>query len=360
MVDGIKLLSAGLDDRDGEIIAHGWLDIDSIKQLLVDDYQREVLSRQGRRGKIATAVSEGARLPDIMLGMRGENFSSQKDTMVLQDKVYIIDGLQRVSAMLQAAEEDPELLKKLRIGAEVRFSTSRAKERDLFLVLNGSRIPVSPNVILRNIRDSNKAVLTLYGLSNTDPRFALRGKVQWDQRQTRGQLATALTLVKAGNSLHRHIRGYGPRNSVKVGGTTGPIHLASALETKATNIGLAVFRHNMTELFDAIDKAWGIRNVEYTEMAAQLKSNFIMTLSRLFSDHDNFWDGDKLSVETVLIKKLGTFPLQDPHMARLAASGSQTLPILYNYMRDHMNKGKRTNKLVPRKEPASKDIDDTE
>src|ERR1700682_3863362 len=72
----VRLLNAGLDERDGEIIAHGWLDLESMNLLRVDDYQREVLSFNGsRKGSIREAIEEGVRLPDIMLGMRGQRLS---------------------------------------------------------------------------------------------------------------------------------------------------------------------------------------------------------------------------------------------------------------------------------------------
>ena len=36
----VKLQSAALDDKDGQVVAHGWLDIDAIQNLRVGDYQR--------------------------------------------------------------------------------------------------------------------------------------------------------------------------------------------------------------------------------------------------------------------------------------------------------------------------------
>lgn len=368
MNDPIKLQNAGLSEKDGEIIAHGWLDLDSIKLLKVDDYQREVLAKvargRGHKPGLVKAVEEGARLPDIILGMRGELYHSRGSNMFLENSVYVIDGLQRISAMMRVAEDDDfaEKAKGMLIGAEVRFNTTRTSEKDLFAVLNGSRIPVSPNVILRNSRDTNKAVLTLYGLSTNDKTFALCNRTQWTQRRARGELTTALTLVKVAYNLHRFIRAGGQRRLKTSPGNGGSVVLsdASTLEQRVEKIGLKIFRENVITFFEMVDKAYGIRNVEFTETATQMRSNFLNTLARLISDHENFWDGNKLQIDSLTIKKLASFPILDPEIGRLAGAGSQTLPILYNYLRDHLNKGKRINRLKARKRDANEDIADGE
>ena len=45
----VKLQSAALDDKDGQVVAHGWLDIDAIQNLRGGDYQREILETRGGR-----------------------------------------------------------------------------------------------------------------------------------------------------------------------------------------------------------------------------------------------------------------------------------------------------------------------
>jgi hypothetical protein len=337
----VRLLNAGLDERDGEIIAHGWLDLESMNLLRVDDYQREVLSfNGGKKGSIREAVEEGIRLPDIMLGMRGQRVTFPKGSSicVLLDRVFIIDGLQRVFALKNHAERFPEQAKNLRIGAEVRFGTDKESERDLFINLNTRRTPVSPNVILRDIRDKHPGILTLYGLSHTDKDFALYERVSWNQRMSRQELITAMMFAKTAAALHTTSGGRGER--------TGEVGIQ--LDKLSKNIGLAKFRKNMVEFFDIMDACWGIRAIEYNQSAAHLRGNFLITLAKMFCAHSNFWKGDDLFVDSVLKRKLRTFPVLDPEISRLCSAGSMAVQILQGYLVDHMNKGKRNNRLRKR------------
>ena len=343
----VKLVNAGLHEVNGEIVAHGWLSIDAMGGLKIDDYQREVLARTGGKTNLQKAVEEDAILPDVVLGMRGESFSTHGTAMTLNDHVYIIDGLQRIFTLRSYAEAHPEKADNLRIGAEVRFGTTRDAEKELFHALNVKRTPMSPNVTLRNEREKNKAILTLYGLSVSDEASPLHGRVQWTQRRNRGELITALILARTVSMMHRHVGG---------GLKTGLRDIAADLDKKADTIGLRQFRENILAFFDLIDECWGLRKVEFRQTATQVRGNFMLSLSRILSDHTNFWDKNKFVVDTATRKKLASFPLFDPEMGRLAAAGSTAMPILYNYMREHLNKGKRVNRLVDRKEPASKDM----
>ena len=50
-VSGIKVLNAALEETPrGDFILRGTLSTESLKNLKVDEYQREVLSRSGRGG----------------------------------------------------------------------------------------------------------------------------------------------------------------------------------------------------------------------------------------------------------------------------------------------------------------------
>lgn len=348
--DPIRLENAGLDERDGEIIAHGWLDIDAMGRLLVDpDYQREVMSvRQSRKG-VARAVAEGVRLPDIMLGMRGSNYDAKGHSMLLRDRVYIVDGLQRIAALKAYAEKHPDEASSLRIGAEVRFSTTKESERELFINLNTSRIPVSPNVILRNMKSTkNPGILTIYGLSTADKNFALYNRVTWTQRMARGDLLTATILARVGRSLHI----FNSSNPQAGAGSSRADTLVSALNDTVETIGMNTFRGNIAEFFDIVDACWGLRNIAYADKATQLRGNFLVTLARVFADHTNFWNPgtDELFVDAATKKKLAAFPLLDPEISRLAAAGSMTVPMLYGYIVDHLNKGRKSNRLRKRTE----------
>lgn len=102
----IKLRNAGLREHKGQLVAHGWLDLESMGLLRVDEYQREELRKRYGKKALHTAVLEGAEFPVIVLGMRGDKVSFPKgssDCLLLND-TYIIDGLQRVLACKRAAE----------------------------------------------------------------------------------------------------------------------------------------------------------------------------------------------------------------------------------------------------------------
>lgn len=334
----VKLINAGLNERpDGEITAHGWLDLDSMRALRVDDYQREVLgATSGKKSSLRRAVENGANLPDIMIGMRGSNYDVRGQAMMLKDRCYIIDGLQRVAAMLHYAEGHPEEAKTLLIGAEVRFSTDKAKEKDLFLVVNTQRIPVSPNVILRNMRTDHPSVLTLYGLSKNEPKFALHDRVSWNQRMARQELVSALILVKLARTLH-----------VTSGSTGhGRAHeMAVTLDAIAKEVGLATFRKNIVAFFDVLDECFGIRKIQYKEVSTQLKGNFLLTVARVFGTHANFWKDGELFVDAPTRRKLAAFPIEEPNIARLAGAGNSAMPTLREMLVDHLNKGRKLNRL---------------
>lgn len=335
----LKLLNAGLNQIGNEIIAHGWIDIDSLGLLKVDDYQREELGKIGKKTALQSAVEKGAALPDIMLGMRGQRFTSSGKSMFLEDPVFIIDGLQRVCALKMADDalngKSPTRL----IGAEVRFGTTKESEKDLFIALNTSRVPVSPNVILRNMRDNHKGILTLYGLSNADKEFPLYHRVSWNQRMKRGELVTALMMAKVTIGLHQ------PASSTRAA------TIASSIDTVAERIQLATLRENVKSFFTVLEECWGISGVEYGTPSTHLRGNFMETLAKVFRTHSDFWKKENLYVVSDLRKRLKNFPISDPEVVRLSAAGNMAQHILFNMIVSHMNYGKhKKNYLKPRQE----------
>lgn len=336
----IRLENAGLIEQNGTLIAHGWLDIDSMGLLRVDEYQREVLHQRGRR--LHQALMDGAVFPDIVLGMRGQRISFPKGSNVceLHDPVYIIDGLQRVFACKTAAEMKPELANTLKIGAEVRFDTNQEVERQLFDDLNTKRIPVSANVLLRNLRNKHPAILTLYGLCHTDKDFALYERVCWNQRMSKQEIVTATVFVKAMKTLHSLVGAMGSASAGRI---------ASELDAVTKRMKLATFRRNVVTFFDALDEAFGIRTIEYNQTITHLRGNFLNAVGKMFGAHENFWEGDVLRIDAQMRRKLASFPINDPEIRRLAGAGNSALPLLYAMLLEHMNKGMRRNMLVKRK-----------
>jgi len=339
----VRLQNASLDDKNGEIVAHGWLDLPALLELRVGDYQREILESRGKSGnksELTAAVEKGVRLPDIMLGMRGERFTTKGNQFYLEDDVFIIDGLQRVSALRKFAVANPEEVGTIRIGAEVRFNTTREIEKELFTKVNVARTAMSPNVILRNAREESKGLLTMYGLTHNDPSFALYGRVCWNQRMNRNELLSAASYCKIALHLCRGISAVGPTTKA----TTIPPLLARVGE----EIGLQHLRDNIYRFFEVIDEVWGIKGVKYVDITTHLKANFLGMLAKMFTDHENFWDGKRLVVDARQRQKLKSFPLDDPNIQKLSSGGGAAAGLLYRLMLDHMNKGQKVNHLIPR------------
>src|SRR5258706_9489641 len=96
----VRLQLAALDEKNGEIIAHGWLDLEALQNLRVGDYQREILETRNQRSSLRKAVAAGDRLPDIMLGMRGQRYTNGRGGgLLLENDVFIIVRLHRVSSL---------------------------------------------------------------------------------------------------------------------------------------------------------------------------------------------------------------------------------------------------------------------
>src|SRR4029434_10944417 len=105
------------------------------------------------RESIFSALKCGEQLPDVELGMRGQRFRETKkdDEYLLQDPVFGIDGKQRIGSAIEYASLHPQAV--VRSGAVIHFDTTEQWERERFHKLNATQRKVSPNVLLRNLRD---------------------------------------------------------------------------------------------------------------------------------------------------------------------------------------------------------------
>ncbi len=334
--ESVKIINAALDETpQGDIILRGVVSADSLKLLKVDEYQREVLSTK----KIAE-LKEALRtssVPAITLGMRGESFVERDGSWYLYDDIYIIDGLQRVTGGLELLSEGAE--SQPHLGVEIHFATNEETERGMFSKLNISQTKLSSNVTLRNARNDVAAVNTLYRLT-TEKAFVMNGHVCWSQSMKRGDLISAVTYVKTVAMLHSHA---GP------GRGTNAADLAKGLEKIMDNVGRTTLADNVRTFFDVIDQAWGVQRIAYRDSACYMRTNFLVELAKIFSDHTNFWDKDRLVVDRALIKKLSNFPISDPEVVRLASSSGAASEMLYILIVNHINSGKRTRRLQPRR-----------
>ncbi|MBP7741713.1 MAG: hypothetical protein KA104_03435 [Candidatus Pacebacteria bacterium] len=345
----VKILNGALDEHDGNIVLRGVIAPESFVDLRVDDYQREVAPLTSQTS-ILSALQSGEKLPDIELGMRGQKYRLDKDGNIwLQDPTYIIDGLQRTSTAIHFLNGNAGA--PVRIGALIHFDTTKEWERDRFRILNTLRAKVSPNILLRNRRETSRAVLSLSGLCENDKTFVLHRRVSWGQRMTRGELITALTMAKIAGILHSH---------KAAGRYVNVDQLVPALDKAGDVIGITNVRENVKAFFDLIDECFGIRRVQYRESAVHMRSQFLFVFARLLSDHTDFWrqpDEKKLAIDARLKRKIAQFPIHDPTVMNLAGSSGKSRDVLYMLLRDHINRGKTTKRLSSRK-GDSIDFDD--
>lgn len=351
----VHFLRATLDEIPGknssQIVLRGVLDPASLEWLKVDEYQREPLPLSSL-SKLWEALKNGESLPDIELGMRGNDFDvSKNDTEFwLKGDVFIIDGQQRRNAALHILSLLPDL--QVRMGAMVHFGTSREWERERFRILNLDRSKVSPNVLLRNMRHQSVSILTLYGLSHSESNFALFERVCWKQSQSKNELITARTLATVAGVLHAH-RSPAFRNSIS--------ELVPALERQSGFVKLDRWRKNIVEFFDVVDEAFGVRNVTMRDISPQVRAGFLVQLALIFSDHQNFWrepNETELYVDSEMEKRLASFPLLDPTVANLVSTssggyGGGQPTLLYSMIRDHFNRGLSKNRLRNRRDETA-------
>lgn len=332
----IRITNAALDDgvEDKEIILRGRIDPDSLKALLVDDYQREI-QPLAKITDLANAFESGS-VQDIQLGMRGERYTDKDGIFTLQDPVYIIDGLQRVSAAKLVVQRG----KLPRLGAEIHFGTTKEWERERFHILNTRTIKLSPNVLLRNLREKSKGVQFLYMLSH-DKDLALQNRISWTQRMQRSELLTARLFTVVVGHLHSYLLPGQRYSSVDA--------VASGMDRLIAKVGRQQLRENIIHFWDVVEAAWGVRLVTYSTLAVHLKGTFLWALSEVFARHQNFWDGDVFHVDKNFVQKLKLFSVQDPSVKNLASASGKAREMMLMLMVEHINSGKRINRLKLRR-----------
>lgn len=338
----VKVLTGILDEHEGNIVLRGVLDPETLDALRSDDtYQREP-GTLASLSSLLSAYASNEPIPDIELGMRGQKYKENKDgSFVLFDPVFMIDGLQRITAARHFIKSTPGAAP--RIGFTLHFATDRDWEADRFEVLNTKRNKVAPNVLMRGMKERSRCAAMLYGVTTNEKDSPLYERVSWTQRMQVGELISAMTLARTVGTLHSHFA---------AARYTSYQELVPALDRVADIVGLQAMRENVRTFFEIVDQCWGIRLVTYRDGAAYLRGTFLMTLARVFSDHENFWKGDgkRLFLDADTRRKLQSFKVHDPHVKALAASSGKSRDILYNLIIEHLDSGKRQNRLSKRKQ----------
>lgn len=333
----IRILNGALDEdpETGAIVLNGRLDPSTLRFLKVGPYQRPL----GDRNDIFEALKNGVTVPNIDIGVRGNTFATAGDDYEIADDAYIIDGWQRVGTALRILENTPGA--PIRMFATVHFGTNELSERHRFTELNKNIKKVASNLHLANMRDLNDAVATLYGLTFNQPDFPVYKRVSWGQNMARGDLITAVSLLKTSVYLHSHKIGLPSLGAEKVARTAASV---------AKSITLMQYRKNVVTFFQVIDECWPIGAIEYRKTAPQVKESFLRNLARFFSEHLDFWNtsGAVFFVAADQRHKLGSFPINDPQVSALAGSTGTAGNILRELLAKHMNSGRRSGRLRSR------------
>ena len=339
VIPHIRILNVSLnesEDSSSSIVAQGQIDPGTLRFLKVDDYQRKLEPRDD----IWQALRDRITLPSIDIAVRGLDFELDGNDIVIRSPAYITDGWQRVGNAMRLVETIPD--HPIRLFALVHFGSTYAWEADRFTNLNKNIRKISPNMHLRNEREKKDAVGALYNLTFSSPEFALYKKVCWAQNMARGDLISALVLAKTAMMLHSHV------TSMQAGHTDS---IVTAISNAANIVSGPIFKRNIVTFFNLINECWPINNIVYRHGAAQIKSSFLNELARMFSRHSVFWDGPSGGVLVVGAddrRKLAKFPINDDQVTKLAGSGGAARKILYQLLVDHMNSGRRTQRLAER------------
>jgi len=337
----VKLLNGKLDvyvigDKDWVVI-RGTIDPESIALVMTPSYQRQVM--KGKHQRAIISALKTTTVPDVELGMRGSKYHVRKaesgsDNYFLQSEVFVIDGLQRLSAAKELMLSDPG--HRPMIGVVVIADSDEAWERRRFKELNSRRLGLNGNVLLRNARCESAGVDLLYGLCMSDPKFPLYQRVQWEQRMTRTELVPALTFARTIGYLHsRFVTG------TRVKATEAPLVMDRVLEV----LGADTMRENIRTFVTLLDECFNLTKITYGHAAVVTKSGFLTVLADVLTHHDNFWRGQRLYIDTDLRAKIKKFAVDDPEVARLAGSSGKAIYLLYRLMVDHINSGRRTRRL---------------
>lgn len=334
----IRILNGAMDEDPASpqgIVVQGRIDAATLRFLQVADYQRPLENRPD----IWDALKGGTTLPAVEIGVRGQEFECDGSDYIIYSPAFIIDGWQRCGNAMRLLDTVPDM--SVRLLATVHFGTTFEWEEDRFTAVNKNVRKVSANQHLRNLRDKNDAVLAIWKLCDT-PGFPLHKRVCWSQGMQRTELLSALVMCKCAMYLHSH----------KVAIAEGRIEtVAHAIANARNTVGDARFKQNVATFFSVINECWPFSIVQYRAAATQAKSSFLYELARMFTRHPAFWDGpneNALFVSADDRRKLSKFPINDKQVVQLAGSPGAARKILYQLLVDHMNSGRRTQRLVAR------------
>lgn len=341
-MSGVRIINPTWEKRESVEFIRGPLDTSTIHLIKVDLYQRG--SRDdAHRKRLMEAFKRGDPVPDVELGLRGNNIiaiGAPDDTVPqiieTKDDLYNMDGLQRVSALIQCMKENPKF--KADLSCRIQLHTTRETEEQLFLIFNKGRKQVPNNIHLRNLHTSVKCIGLLKRLSEDDPSFALHRRICWIDKLRDHEFSLAQPIVKALRCLHsRHVS-----SSVD-----SIIALADSLNELENKIGMELFEANTRYFFNVVDKCWEVRSIVLSGTPYCMKYEFLKSLGNLFGRHTNFWEGCRLIVPDVYIEALKKFPFSDKNVKDdISERGKKACNKVYHRLVNFLDSKRRVNKLI--------------
>jgi hypothetical protein len=325
----IRITDAGLQELpDGRVVLRGVIDAPSLRRLKFPAYQKKTHS-QAKLRRLAQAVMNGSRLPDIEVGLRGsQKYESRDTTYVLFDPCYVIDGEQRRTALLAVAARHPEV--NCSIGVVVNFDTTEKWERERFAALATDRTAVAPSVLLRNAAQDNRYAKMLYDLTMGDAGSILHKRVTWDQFQMQGELIRASALYRITMLLHAWM--VAPRS-------TKPHHMIAGIEEIAVQLGPQVMLQNVVTFFELVDHYWGWRAVQKRDGGAQLSTTFLLAMAELMARLKIFWNGAMLD-DGPGVRRLKSRLEITSKVRELLSPNSDARHIIISYYQTNLNRNR--------------------
>jgi hypothetical protein len=326
-----------LDEDAGFVqdVLRGTIDQDCLRALNVDWYQRTKGFSTQEIKEIAELYFHHMKVTDVILGMRGKHFRQTGNEFWLQDKVYVIDGLQRLYAARVALDKRPELA--LRIGGKVYFNTTDTSENAMFCALNATQQRVSASILVRNKYHVSPAAKLLFDVTaNKD--FALFRRIGWDQKLDIDEVLSGMALGCIAGGLHAHLGG--------VPGGRAYI-LLEALDIVAAKIGPAAMAANIIAFFNAVDKCWSIRGSKHLDISM----NFLLVLARLFASYEDFWDGDNFYFAQKFLKRLVKFEYGQiqTQVKQLTRANMDTKDVIFEMLRKKLQLDQFSGRRPPQR-----------
>jgi hypothetical protein len=324
----VRILHAGIEhDAEFGTIIRGVIDPETFKYIHFAWYQRERGFSKKHIDEIVSALFMGSTIEDLTLGMRGARVQAKGNTYTLVDKVFCINGGQRLYAADWALKERPDT--KIHLGAKILLNTNERSENELFCKAGTTQVRISASVLLRN-RKKDSPVVELLIAMNDHEDFALKARIAWDQQKNAHELMTGFTFARIIGALHAH-KGAALKNS-KV------YELLHGLDDLYALIGHENLQRNIIRFFDTIDSCWSIRQLSDSrrDQGPHMRQMFLLTIARLFSRYPDFWDGKaraEFYFPNKFLRALRGFKLS-AYLARPEAVDSE---ILFERLRKQLN-----------------------